>query len=309
MTLFDRVNPWVAQAKKLVGNRWVRISIQILILALCAIYLVNNLQSIKSANVQIKVNVYLIIASLAMTIAVVFLGALGYFLTLRSFTIPIAWSQAFNIHLQSNLAKYIPGYAWQLVGKAYLTGDAGYSIGLVGMAMATELFLLVMTGMLALIVCLPADFLSRFRIEINPNGLIPDLRLLAILLLIIISLGGYWLLKRSQKLVHSKEVKPLRLLAASASMLAGWILFGFSFWLLGKALFTVSIQELYLYVFTLSASILIGLAVVIVPGSIGIRESIMVWMLGPSIGAPQAVIVAALARVIVTLEGAGWPLR
>jgi uncharacterized membrane protein YbhN (UPF0104 family) len=85
-------------------------------------------------------------------------------------------------------------------------------------------------------------------------------------------------------------------------MFVGWLLFGYSFWLLGNALFQVNIDQLFIFIFTLSASFLIGLAVVIMPGSIGIRESIMVWLLGPVVGAPQAVIIATVARVTVTLS-------
>ena len=45
-----------------------------------------------------------------------------------------------------------------------------------------------------------------------------------------------------------------------------------------------------------------ALAVLIVPGSIGVRESIMVMILGPVLGAPLAVIIAALARLVLTLS-------
>jgi uncharacterized membrane protein YbhN (UPF0104 family) len=79
-------------------------------------------------------------------------------------------------------------------------------------------------------------------------------------------------------------------------------LFGYSFWLLGKSLITVTTDQLFIFVFTLAASFLIGLAIIIVPGSIGVRESVMVWLLGPVVGAPQAVIIAALARFTVTLS-------
>ena len=302
MTLTDRLLPLFTRAKKLVQNRWFRITIQVLILILCAVYLFTNLRSIRSSNLEIKFIFYLMAASLAITVGVVFLGALGYYLTLRAFRLPIQWNKAFNIHLQSNLAKYIPGYAWQLVGKAYLTGEAGYSIRSVSLVMVVELAQLVLTGLLTAVLCLPAGFLARFGIAINPVGWIPDLRFIGVFLLVVISLAGYWVLRQSRKLVQAREIDWMRLAGSSASMLAGWILFGFSFWLLGKALFPVTLQQLYVYVFTLSASILIGLAVVIVPASIGVRESIMVWVLGPLIGAPQAVIFAALARVIVTLS-------
>jgi uncharacterized membrane protein YbhN (UPF0104 family) len=118
----------------------------------------------------------------------------------------------------------------------------------------------------------------------------------------IISFGINMILNSSKRTSKTKSVKPLVLLGASLSMFVGWILFGYSFWLIGNAFFQVNIDNLFTFIFTLSASFLIGLAVVIMPGSIGVRESIMVWLLGPVIGAPQAVIIATIARITVTIS-------
>ena len=91
-------------------------------------------------------------------------------------------------------------------------------------------------------------------------------------------------------------------LTGLAIAMAGWLLFGLAFWLLGAALAPLSGAELGLFIFTLASSIILGLAVLFVPGGLGVRESIMVFLL-TSAGLPSAltVVAAALLRLAVLL--------
>jgi uncharacterized membrane protein YbhN (UPF0104 family) len=302
MNNVDRIRPWMEKIKNLLLNRWFRLAVQISILVLCAIYLINNLQSIKSAHVDFHVNIYLLIISCGITICTVLLGAFGFYLTLKAMSIPINWSEAINIHLQSNLAKYIPGYAWQLIGKAYLTKRTGVSVGLVGMTMTIELIQLLLAGMCVAFLSLTADISVRWGIGNLIGSYLPVIRFFSIVIFLLFPIGVSWILKKTKINNQTVSANPMVLLGASLSMFASWILFGYSFWLIGKTFFPVSISQLLVFVFTMAASVIIGLAIVIVPGSIGVRESIMVWLLGPIIGGPQAVIIAAISRVNITIS-------
>jgi len=302
MKIIEWFKPWIEKIKKLLLNRWFRSAIQISILALCAIYLINNLQSIKSAQVEFHVNFYLLILSCGITICTVLLGALGFYLTLKAMIIPINWIEAINIHLQSNLAKYIPGYAWQLVGKAYLTQRRGVSVRLVGLAMTIELIQLLLAGIFVTFLSLPVGLSASWRVGNLISIFLPIIRVISFVIFLLFPFCVSWIISKTRIINQNVSTNPMILFGASLSILASWVLFGYSFWLLGKTFFPVSIDQLPLFVFTLAASFLIGLAIVIVPGSIGVRESIMVWFLGPIVGAPQAVIIAAFSRVIVTIS-------
>jgi len=302
MNIIDRFRPWIAKIKKLLLKRWFRSALQISILALCAIYLITNFQSIKSAHVEFHINIYLLVLSCVVTICTVLLGAFGFFLTLKAMSIPINWIEAINIHLQSNLAKYIPGYAWQLIGKAYLTKRTGVSGGLVGLAMTIELVQLLLAGMCVALLSLPVDAVVNWRGWNLISSFLPIIRFIFLGIFLLFPFSVSWILNKSKIIKHTVNANPVVLLGAALSMFTSWILFGYSFWLLGTTFFPISIDQLLMFVFTLAASILIGLAIVIVPGSIGVRESIMVWFLGPIVGAPQAVIIAALSRVVVTIS-------
>ncbi len=302
MRLSDLIKPWIEQLKKIAQNRWVRLCVQLLILTLCTIYLVDNLKSINSQGYEIHINILLLIISTALTVLAVFLGALGFTLVLKAFAVPLKWVDALNIHLQSNLAKYIPGYAWQLVGKAYLTNSAGVAPGLVGLSMTIELIQLVFSGLVLLILTLPASIISRWHMAGSIVILLPFLRVFAIALFIALPFGWSWILRKTIQSNRINHLNPLILLSASVCELVGWLIFGYSFWLLSSSIVLVGASQLLFFVFTLTASILIGLAVIIVPASIGVREAVIVWFIGPLVGAAPAVIIAALARITVTLS-------
>ncbi len=302
MMLIHKIKPYIAQVKKLIEQRWFRITAQVFILVLCIGYLVTNLQSIKSTNLTIKLNIPMLVLSWGITILAVFLGGVGFYLTLKAFRIHVKWDEAINIHLQTNLAKYIPGYAWQLMGKAYLTRNAGVSVGLVGLAMVVELLQLVVTGLFMAFLTISSESINRLGMGKITFGVLPILWPVILAIILFFPFGINLVLKKSKRISETKPAKPLIFWGASISMFVGWLLFGYSFWLLGNALFQVHVDQLFIFIFTLSASFLIGLAVVIMPGSIGIRESIMVWLLSPVVGAPQAVILATVARVTVTLS-------
>jgi uncharacterized membrane protein YbhN (UPF0104 family) len=72
--------------------------------------------------------------------------------------------------------------------------------------------------------------------------------------------------------------------------------------MLAAAFQPVSAYDIPLFVFTLVASFLIGLAVIVVPSGIGIREGVMVLILGAYMPEPLAVLLAALSRVVLFLS-------
>lgn len=302
MDKIDQFKPWIEKIKNFVQNKWVRLFVQLLILTLCLTYLINNLRNINSTQVKFNFNIYLAVLAWGITIITVFLGALGFYLTLRAMVIPVRWVEGINIHLQSNLAKYIPGYAWQLIGKAYLTGRTGASVKMVGFAMTIELVQLYLAGICITLFSLPMDIVSHWKIGEPIINLLPSIRVVSILIFFLFPIGVSWIVSKAKINNQEKGFNPIVFYGASMCMITAWVLFGYSFWLLGKALFPISIDQLQLFVFTLSTSFLIGLAIIIVPASIGVRESIMVWLLGPVVGEPQAVIIAALARITVTLS-------
>jgi len=295
MRLKERVQSW-----PWLHNRWLRIGVQALVVLFCLLYLAANLRSIREA--QVTLNWGWVALSELCSIGSVLAGALGWWLMLGALGQPLAWGEAARIHVFANLAKYLPGYAWQLLGKAYLTRQAGVPGRAVAAAMILELAQLVLGGLWLGALAWPGTLVPGWLGTVSLTGWLWAARIGLLLILAGLPFAAAWLLKRQPKLVPDVRLMPWRMLAAGLVIVLGWLLLSLSYWVLGAALRPLSLDQFGLFTFTLAASMLIGLAVLIVPGSIGVRESIMVMILGPALGAPLAVIVAVLSRLVWTLS-------
>ena len=74
------------------------------------------------------------------------LGGLAWFYTQRAFGFAVTWQQGMVIHLASNATKYLPGYAWQYISKAYLTKEKDTSTRRLSLAILSEVVLLFSSG-------------------------------------------------------------------------------------------------------------------------------------------------------------------
>jgi uncharacterized membrane protein YbhN (UPF0104 family) len=280
-----------------------RLSIQGIILSICIGYLIINFQNSIDLLTNIRINYLALASSLIATAISVYLGAVGWGLILKAVGEIIPRKESTQIHLSSNLAKYIPGYAWQLVGKAYLTNQAGASSSGIGIAMTLEIILLVVIGFGLVLIFLPDELILDSLNLGFINNQINFFRALGIIILLIIPGVASVSLKILRKFQAKNPLHYMALFSASSVILAGWLFLGISFWLLGVAFLPINISEIPLFMFTLAASFLIGLAIIIVPGSIGVRESIMVYILTLfSIASPIAVLIATISRLTLAFS-------
>ena len=276
-------------------NRWLRLSLQILVLLFCGFYLVRSLQGIGNFNVLLNGNLWLAILALAGTIGSTFLGALNWWIVLQALNQQVTWRTAARIHFQSTLAKYLPGYFWQLLGKAYMTRRAGSSLRNASLGLMVEMGIICATGSAIVLLLLPDGLAQAAGLQAG----LPFLATAALLLLAAIPFVTRWLV---QRLGAPGMKTDLRWLAGSELLVViNWVLNGSFFWLLGNAITPVSLAQLPAFVFVLTASFLIGFLVLIVPGSIGVREAVIIFLLGPVLGNPLAAVAALLDRVAFIL--------
>jgi len=295
--LVNRLLAWSERYRHLLQNRWLRLSLQILILVFCVVYLVRSLQGIGNLELLLQGNPWLALAALAGTIGSIFLGALNYWLVLRALGQKVPWRSAFRIHLQSNLVKYIPGYFWQLLGKAYQTRQAGSSLRNAGLALVVEMGIIFATGLAMMLLLVPANMAQAFGL----GNSMPYLAIAAVVLLVAIPFFTQWLIRRLRSAGQSGA--DLRFLIASTLLiLLNWVLIGWYFWLLGNTIMPVGIDKLNNFIFILTTSFLIGFLIVVVPGSIGVREAIIVFLLGPILGNLLAAVIALLDRAVLIVS-------
>jgi hypothetical protein len=291
---FDKFVRWI---RSLSTNRSLRLGVQLLVLAFCGIYLFSNFSKIKNVLGNHPIRPDLVGLSLALTIGGLFFGTIGWWLTLVAAGSRLDIWDATRAHLYSNLAKYLPGYGWQLFGKAYLTHQLGVETGRVGISMGLELFLLMATGILTGAVSFPTSMAPGWLPGWGQSHLL-SLRLIIGILALAGPAAAGWVLTGLKKRQPGAKISIRWIYLAFLSMLLGWWVNGLAFWILGNSLSGFSAASVPAFIFTLAVSFLIGFLVFIIPGSFGVREGVIVLLLTPLTGQPLALTLAIVIRLI-----------
>ena len=281
-------------------NRWVRWSIQIIVLAFCLGYLISLSEQIKSLLADVEINYTALFISWIFATISLYLGIPSWAWTLACLGQPVNWPIYARAQLTSNLIKYLPGYAWQYLGKAYITSQAGISGQVIGIGLLLEFCLTVVVGLALGSLLLPAELLTPLVGIPTPwiqalRGMTTAGCLLALGVGLPVILGG--LARRG--LIPAW--RPWPLLGMITILVTGWLMLGLSFWSL-EWVFQPAGDHLRYFLFSLIASYLVGLAIIIIPNSIGVREGIMALLLGQIVSWPVAVLIATTSRLIYILS-------
>jgi len=276
------------------------------IVGLSLYYLGTNIARgmVELGEFQWQVNWLDLLISFALTLLCVILGGPVWNLVLKSLGHDLGLRASTRAHLQANVTKYVPGFAWQIVGKAYLTRRRGVPTQIVGVAIGLEFGLLVLTGVFLAALLLPASYL---KLDWMPSYA-PALRLLVALVMALITAGLPWLARAWTRYARRRkwsrwemEVQPKAIWGASGLLITAWLLLGLAFHLLVTAVYPVGWQALPISAFSLIVSFLISLAVIFIPSGIGVREGLMAYLLGAIIPPAPASVIALLARLLLII--------
>jgi uncharacterized membrane protein YbhN (UPF0104 family) len=198
------------------------------------------------------------------------------------------------MYYAGGLGKYLPGGAWQYVGRAGLLVRRGVLVGPASGSLVLEAF--ASAAAAALLAPVAA----------GSSGLIAA----AVALVVVIVLARVGALGRLIRRVPGFGGMELhRLPGLVARYFAVWLVFGLAFWLTARALFDVPANEILRYAGVFAAAWVAGFVVVIAPGGLGVREAVIVALLQGSLGEAEAIVLATASRIAFTLVdlGAGIP--
>lgn len=288
------------------GLRLLKVILGTAVVGLSLYYLGTNIARgmAELGEFQWQVNWLDLLISFALTLLCVILGGPVWNLILRSLGHDPGLRISTRVHLQANVAKYVPGFAWQIVGKAYLTRRRGVPTQIVGVAIGLEFGLLALTGVFLAALLLPASYL---KLPWMPSYA-PALRLLVALIMALIIAGLPWLTqawttyaRRRQWFQWEMGVQPRAIWSASGLLITAWLLLGLAFHLLVTAVYPVGWQALPISAFSLIVSFLISLAVIFIPNGIGVREGLMAYLMGAIVPPGPASVIALLARLLLII--------
>jgi uncharacterized membrane protein YbhN (UPF0104 family) len=231
-------------------------------------------------------------AVLASVVAVSAYGLVWPFLLQRlGIQASSAWVALF---FKSQLGKYLPGSVWQYAGRIGLVRARGVPTQAALISLVVEVAVSALAAGAVSVLVLPARWAIVVSLPLAAVVLIAGRRL---------ATARLPLPPRLDSALVSRALHALP--AAGALYLLVWVAYGAAFWLTGRALFAVSISELPRYTGVFALSWLAGLVAVFAPGGIGVREAVIVGLLGGRLGEPEAIVLAATSRIILTAVDLG----
>ena len=208
-----------------------------------------------------------------------------------------------QLYSYSNLAKYLPGTFWYVLGRAYFYEKKGIAKSLTALGSLWELALAVFSGLvvyLLLMVC------SR-RVYTGPLNYL--LLLLAPLGFVVLYPRGFsaalkYLLK--ERAENISRIRPRDSLAWTALYAFAWLLGGVAFYLQVNMIFPLPLVHLPVVASFLVISGVISHLAFIIPAGLGIREVSLSLLLSAYMPFGIAVVIALVFRLWMTLSEVFW---
>jgi glycosyltransferase 2 family protein len=206
-------------------------------------------------------------------------------------------SSAVYIWFVSQLARYVPGKVWHLVGRLYLTRHAGINAHPVSVSILLEMLQLVTSGLT--VAALSLLFWEQAEIA-----------QWALLALPLLFLYGW------PQLLHQPLQWAGRVMGYAApdltlrrdhlfALLPGyglsWLIYGVGLYLLTLSLYPLPLSQLPILIGIFAFSWVAGFMSVITPMGLGVREGVMGHLLSLIMPLPIALLLALLARIWITV--------
>ncbi len=201
----------------------------------------------------------------------------------------------------ANLGRYVPGKIWSVTGLVVLAQREGVR-GSAAAASAVAFQALVLGTGVAVVAGATPGATSGLRLAI---GLLVALASLAVL---VWGPTARWV---GRVMNAEAPLNPLPLSAVGLSgalMVAGWVTYGFAFWLFIRGLLPDAQLSIATAAGAFTLSYILGTLALFAPGGIGVREVVLVSLLTPSLGSGGALAASVGSRVLLTVTEAGAAL-
>lgn len=233
---------------------------------------------------------------------------LGWRRTLRRLGEELSFRGAVHVWLLANLGKYLPGKAWTFAASAALARD--HAVDPLRAFSATVIMHLGSFAAAALVLSLDPGIAQML-----PRSVPGALRVASLLCLGACALAaspaaaGRIAARLPERLARLLPVPWDMQLHALAANLVGWLLFALSLGALSRGIAPADPLPWDRTLGPLVLANLAGFVAVVAPGGIGVRESVLVVLLGNALRTETAIALAVVSRILVTvLDLAGGAL-
>jgi len=274
--------------------------LQVLLILVIFYFLARNLYLNWNKIVQYdwNINYYFLTYSFVLFVVGSILIALGWNLILRVLGGKLGYKRALKIFFITDLAKYVPGKVWTIVGKVYLCKKEGVPIAKTSASVVIQPLIQVIAGILMFLVSLP--FWTKTHHLMNKLYLFFPLIPLGLVLLhpaIMTKLLNFGLARLKQKPIEL-NIKYRDILLILLLWCGLWALTGITYYFLIVSLHSFPVSQLPV---TIGIFSIAGVSQFLTPSGIGVLEGVLTVLLGLYFPVPIAILIALLSRVWKTV--------
>lgn len=221
----------------------------------------------------------------------------------------ISVRQSLKVYFVANLATYIPGTYWFVLGRAAMNQKHGVSALQTGVSTIVEHFLLILSGAL----------LGIFGLQLVTDLLGVSVNsFLWIILIVVIGLIAIhpWSIRQITNLMaRALKMQPVEINLSYGMMLLQlvwsiviWLFGSLSLLFLARAFIpTIGLDQLGIFSAIFAISWLIGFFTPFAPSGLGVREGVMVGAFAAmGMSAGITALLAVLSRVLIIFEDVFW---
>ena len=253
----------------------------------------NDWQGVMEALSQISVLQWL--ASLVVIMVGLLLTSIVWIGTMRHYGYLLPAKEAASIFFVGQIGKYIPGSVWSLAAQGQMSRQFGVPIRVA-----------VATGIVFVYWNVTTAALTGASLAVGID-LVPTVPVALVIAVILVSLVGMtpaviaWLSQRLAGTALPDPVTWIRVLVTVLILACVWLLYGVALLvLLPEGLPSLDARFLLIFTGAFAISYLLGVLVPLAPAGFGVRETVLIGLLAPSLGLATATALTLLTRVLHT---------
>jgi glycosyltransferase 2 family protein len=271
------------------------------VLAFVVRYLVQNWDAIRREPIAWRLSPGWLLASLALVLFTYVLLVEAWRRMLLGWGPRLPWLDSARIWVLSSMGKYVPGKLWAIAGMAVMAQRRGVpawtatasAVVLQVVSIGTGALLVGITGMTTLEAHRPG---SKIAVAVILIGSVVGL------------VAVSWAPLARRLLAGFRSGSNERLTPAPAALgfglaanFAAWLLYGAALWTLARGILPGTALSFGEAAGAFAGSYIAGLLFLLAPGGLGVREGVFMWMLQDRIGPANALALAAVSRLGMTL--------
>ena len=211
----------------------------------------------------------------------------------------ITFAQSTWMIATTQIAKYLPGRVWYMVGRVYVGKNEKLKGEDLALSMVLETCLLVVTSSIIFLICT----------VLTGNYEIANIVIATVLVIVAIVIMHpkilTWITNIALRLLKRPKIEIsvtyVQILRISIYFFGLWIAQIIGFYFLVNSIFQLPISYIFILASAHTLSWVIGFVVLFAPSGLGIREGVLTLMLSTVMPTPLAIAISFISRIWITV--------